>query len=127
MSVTYSDFRLEFDVHPVKKDLLLVTDEVAVVQAIRNLILLNHFESPFQPEKGCNIRRQLFEPASEFIAQDIARWINETITNFEPRASVSRVVVTPTVDLNGYDIDITLFMDTTAQPLTVSFFLERIR
>jgi phage baseplate assembly protein W len=123
----FSDFRLEFDIHPIRKDLILVTDEVAVIQSIRNLIMTNHFESPFQPEKGCNIRRQLFEPASTFIAADIARWIRETITNYEPRATVSRVSVSPTQNNQGYEVDIEVFIDTSATPTTVNFFLERIR
>lgn len=126
MSV-YKDFRLEFDIHPIKKDLILVEDSTAVIQSIRNLIMLNHYEAPFSPERGCNIRKQLFEPISEFTASDIARWIQETITNFEPRAAISKLHVNPDITQNGYMIDIDLFIDTSTEQITLNFLLERLR
>lgn len=122
----YQDFRLEFTIHPVKKDLLLVQDSTAVVQSIRNLILMNHYEAPFQPDKGCNIRRQLFEPMSSFVASDIARWIQETIRNFEPRAELTTVRVVPDEQNNAYHVSLELFLDTVTTPLTVDFLLERL-
>lgn len=122
----YQDFRLEFTTHPVKKDLLLVQDGTAVVQSIRNLILMNHYEAPFQPDKGCNIRRQLFEPMSSFVASDIARWIQETIANFEPRAELTTVRVVPDEQNNAYHVSLELFLDTVTTPLTVDFLLERL-
>lgn len=123
----YQDFRLEFDIHPIKKDLVLVSDETSVLQSIRNLIMMNHYESPFSPDKGCNIRKQLFEPISDFTAQDIGRWIRETIVNFEPRANISKLNVIGQPNNNSYSIDMEIFIDTSAEPLTVNFILERLR
>ena len=122
----YQDFQLEFNIHPIKKDLVLVQDDRAVVQAIRNLILTNHYEAPFQPDKGCNIRRQLFEPITAFSASDIRRWIEETIKNFEPRAQISRIAVIPRDEVNAYYIEIEVFLDISPEPLLVNFFLERL-
>jgi phage baseplate assembly protein W len=123
----YKDFRLEFDIHPIRKDLIMIEDEYSVIQSIRNLILMNHYEAPFSPERGCNIRKQLFEPLSQFSASDIGRWIEETITNFEPRAKLSKVNVAPNSEQDGYIIDIEIFIDTSTEAISLNFLLERLR
>lgn len=82
---------------------------------------------PFHPEIGCNIRKLLFENVSEFTARDISRFIQETIENFEPRATIQSLVVTPDEDLNLYNIKLRVFIDTLANPFSVDFILERIR
>ena len=57
----YSDLDLNFTIHPVKKDINRNLGERAVINSVKNLILTNHYERPFQPNIGSNIRRLLFE------------------------------------------------------------------
>ena len=124
---TYSDLDLNFGIHPVKKDLVTKKDENAVAFAIRNLILTNHYERPFNPELGSNVRKLLFEPVSVFTASDLQKMIEQTIANFEPRARVRRVDVIPNEDNNAYDVRIEFFIDMKTNPITVDLLLERIR
>jgi phage baseplate assembly protein W len=124
---TYSDLDLNFGIHPVKKDLVTKKDENAVAFAIRNLILTNHYERPFNPELGSNVRKLLFEPVSVFTASDLQKMIEQTIANFEPRARVRRVDVIPNEDNNAYDVRIEFFIDMKTNPITADFLLERIR
>lgn len=124
---TYSDLDLNFGIHPVKKDLVTKKDENAVAFAIRNLILTNHYERPFNPELGSNVRKLLFEPVSVFTASDLQKMIEQTIANFEPRARVRRVDVIPSEDNNAYDVRIEFFIDMKTNPITADFLLERIR
>lgn len=124
---TYSDLDLNFGIHPVKKDLVTKKDENAVAFAIRNLILTNHYERPFNPELGSNVRKLLFEPVSVFTASDLQKMIEQTIANFEPRARVRRVDVIPNEDNNAYDIRVEFFIDMKTNPITADFLLERIR
>ena len=124
---TYSDLDLNFGIHPVKKDLVTKKDENAVAFAIRNLILTNHYERPFNPELGSNVRKLLFEPVSVFTASDLQKMIEQTIANFEPRARVRKVDVIPNEDNNAYDIRIEFFIDMKTNPITADFLLERIR
>ena len=42
-------------------DLAKTVDEFAVAQSIKNLILTDKMERPFQPTLGCDIRKVLFE------------------------------------------------------------------
>ena len=125
--IIYRDFDLSFVVHPIRKDLVLLTDADSVVQSIFNLIMTNHYEVPFHPEVGCNIRKLLFENISTFTARDIARFIQETIENFEPRVTIQSIVVNPNEDLNAYNVSMRVFIDIHANPLSVDFILERVR
>jgi len=126
-TVIFQDFPLDFTIHPVRKDLVVRSNADAVILSIKNLLQTNHYEVPFHPEVGCNIRRMLFENVSEFTARDLGRFIQETIENFEPRASIQSLVVTPDEDNNQYVIKLKVYIQSSQSPVTVDFILERIR
>jgi phage baseplate assembly protein W len=123
----YKDLDLNFTIHPVKKDLNKLTGPRAVVNSIKNLVSTNHYEKPFNPSFGSNLRRLLFENADKFTATLIEREITEVISNYEPRATVNNVIVSPTVDGNGFNVQLEFFVVNQTEPLTITFFLERIR
>jgi phage baseplate assembly protein W len=123
----FRDLDLNFAIHPITKDVNIYKAEYAVINSIKNLILTNHFEKPFQPEIGSNIRRLLFENVDAIMAAQIEREIEETITNFEPRAEISSVVAVHAPDENGYKIRLEFFVINNPDPITINFFLERIR
>lgn len=123
----YKDLDLNFNIHPVKKDLVKSTGERAVINSIKNLVSTNHYEKPFNPSFGSNLRRLLFENADKFTASLIEREIAEVIENFEPRARVRSVIVSPTIDSNGFNVELEFFIVNRTDPLTITFFLERIR
>lgn len=124
---TFRDLDLNFTIHPVKKDINTHKNEFAVINSIKNLVLTNHYERPFQPEIGSNIRRLLFENVDSVVAAQIEREITEVIGNFEPRAQVSQVVVIPSPDENTYKVILEFFIINSAAPITINFLLERIR
>jgi hypothetical protein len=118
---------LAFTIHPVRKDVNVFKGEYAVINSIKNLVLTNHYERPFQPELGSNIRRLLFENVDSVMAAQIEREVEETINNFEPRARVSKVTATATPDENRYSVVLEFFVINNPSPITINFFLERIR
>lgn len=124
---TFRDLDLNFTIHPVKKDVNTHKNEFAVINSIKNLVLTNHYERPFQPELGGNIRRLLFENVDLVTAAQIEREITEIIGNFEPRAQVSKVEAVPAPDDNRYEIYLEFFIINNTAPITINFFLERIR
>lgn len=126
-TIVYQDFTLDFAIHPVRKDLVLKSNADSVVRSIMNLLQTNHNEVPFHPEIGCNIRKLLFENVSDFTARDISRFIQETIENFEPRATIQSLAVTPNEDENQYNVMLRVFIDTFPNPLAINFILERVR
>jgi hypothetical protein len=125
--IVYQDFPLDFTIHPVRKDLVLLTNNDAVVRSIRNLLQTNHYEVPFHPEIGCNIRKLLFENITEFTARDISRFIQETIENFEPRCTIQSLIVEPDEEHNQYNVTLRVFINSSSTPLTVNLILERVR
>ena len=124
---SFKDLDLNFTIHPVKKDINTHKNEYAITNAVKNLILTNHYERPFQPEIGSNIRRLLFENVDSVTGVQIEREIIQTIDNFEPRVQTSKVTVIPDPDNNGFKAELEFFIINNPNPITINFFLERIR
>jgi phage baseplate assembly protein W len=123
----FRDLDLSLNLHPIRKDINLHKNEYAVINSVKNLILTNHYERPFQPELGSNIRRLLFENVDSIMAAQIEREIEETINNFEPRVEILRVTATASPDENKYNVELEFFVINSPNPITINFFLERIR
>jgi phage baseplate assembly protein W len=132
---TVRDFRdldLSFNIHPVKKDINKHVGVKAVINSIKNLVLTNHYEKPFQPEIGSNVRKLLFENLDPITAIAMQREIYQVIKNYEPRAISDnkddiQVIVKPDYDRNAFSVEIYFRVINQTQPITVTFFLERIR
>ena len=123
----FSDLDLNFTIHPVKKDINRYTNDTAIVNSIKNLILTNHYERPFQPDIGSNVRRMLFENMDTITATVLENEISQTIKNYEPRADISRINVSPDYENNGFKVYMEFYVANRTTPITINFFLERIR
>ena len=123
----YSDFLTNFNAHPNTGALLKRSDEEEVKRSIRNLLLTDTGERMFQPDLGSNVRRYLFENASEVTKNNLKESILNTIKNYEPRANVVDVVVTLSNDEHTYMIDI--YFNIINNPTVVVFNvqLDRVR
>jgi len=127
-STTFSDLDLNFGIHPVTKDLIKLTGEDAIKASLKNLILTNHYERPFEPDIGSNIRYSLFENLSPLTAINITKFIEETVDNFESRVSLDNVEVVADYANNGYEVHISYFLKNSSAALVdVNLFLERLR
>jgi phage baseplate assembly protein W len=124
---TYKDLDLLFNIHPVKKDINKHTAEMAVINSVKNLILTNHYERPFQPDLGSNVSKLLFENMDAVTASSLEREITQVINNFEPRVSIYRVAVIPDYDNNGFTVDMEFLINNQTDPIEITFFLERVR
>ena len=93
----YRDLDLNFNIHPLKKDINKNLDEMAVINSIKNIVSTNFYEKPFQPDYGSNVRRLLFENLDIITASALERGIEQSITNFEPRVDLLSVRVFPDV------------------------------
>ena len=123
----YSDFNLDFTAHPVTGDITKKLNENSIAQSIRNLLLTSHYERPFKPQLGSNVKKFLFEPIDNITTSLIQDSIFETLRNYEPRITIQEVVATPNYDEQRYDVNITFFVKNSIEPLTINFFLERVR
>lgn len=123
----FKDLDLNFNIHPAKKDINKHVGDMAVINSIKNLILTNDYERPFHPEIGSNVRALLFENVDVVTANVLENEIAQVIKNYEPRAAVKKVTVIPDLDRNAFRVQIETFILNQAQPVVVTFFLERVR
>ena len=79
----FKDLDLNFAIHPLKKDVNKHLDQMAVINAVKNLVLTSHYEKPFNPDYGSNVRKLLFETLDIITASAIEREIQQTIESFE--------------------------------------------
>ena len=123
----YRDLDLDFGRNTVTNDVNKLTDVEAVKRSVRNLINTNHFERPFHPEIGGNIRALLFEPMTPLTALNLQRKVEEVLNNFEPRAKITQILADPDIERNGYRLEIKFYVLGIQNPITVETFLERLR
>ena len=123
----FKDLNLDFQQNSATKDITKITDVEAVKRSVRNLINLNHYEKPFHPEIGSNLRAMLFETISPQITHSITKQIENLLKNFEPRARVVQVNTQPQFDRNLYTCTISFYVVNHPEPVTVETFLERLR
>lgn len=124
---SYKDLDLNFTAHPVKKDVSKHVNERAIINSVKNLVSTNFYERPFRPEIGSGIRDILFEMVDSISGALLERQILEVIANFEPRVSVDRITASPVPDENGYYVTMEFFIVNLPNPISINFFLERIR
>lgn len=127
ISRQYKDLDLNFVVHPVKKDINKNLNEMAVINSIKNIILTNHYEKPFNPDFGSNVRKMLFENLDIITSSALEREITQCITNFEPRVTLYGVAVAPDFDNNAFSVQMQFSVENTTEPVTITFLLERLR
>lgn len=123
----YSDLDLNFNIHPIRKDINKHTGDMAVIHAVKNLLMLNHYESPFQPDKGSNIRKLLFEQLDNITAIALEREIRQTISNYEPRVNIKNITVNPDLDNNAFQVTLEFYILNRTDPIKVNITLSRIR
>ena len=122
----YKDIDLAFAAKPAG-DVFKKTDAAAVKQAVRNLLLTNRGEKPFQPDFGANLNEVLFNLDTEFDPDFVQDLIAEAIKNFEPRALVLSVSVSTDGDNNRLDATVEFQVVNTEEIVTTEVSLARLR
>ena len=123
----YSDLNLSFTKNPATKDVARLFDVQAIKRAVKNIILTNKFERPFNSDFGCNLRGFLFENITEPLLVIIKDRVAMAIEKYEPRVTVEDVVVRDDQDKNGLSIMVSFLINGTEAPVSVSTFLQRVR
>jgi len=125
-TVPYRDIDLTFAAKP-NGEIFKKNDAAAVQQALKNLILTNHFEKPFLPFFGGNIRALLFELADDDIEEDVRDNIIETINIYEPRAILRNIDVVSDPDRNSLNVTIEYQVSNSEEIFTFTTAVSRLR
>ena len=123
----FKDLNLDFQQNSATKDIQKIKDVESVKRSVRNLINTNHYEKPFHPEIGSNLRAMLFELMSPQMNHLISKQIENLINNYEPRCNLVEVFAQPMFDRNGYSVQISFMVNNHQEPVIVESFLERLR
>ena len=126
-SKIFKDLNLDFQQNTATKDIQKITDVESVKRSVRNLINTNHYEKPFHPEIGSNLRGMLFELMTPQMNHVITKQIENLINNYEPRCRLVQVYTQPMFDRNGYSVQISFYVQNHQEPVIVESFLERLR
>lgn len=123
----YSDFSTNLTPHPDTKAVVRITNEEAIKRSIRNLILTDQFERPFQPSIKSDVKRALFELFSPQTTEALKSAIRETVENHEPRAKLIDVEVLPYEAQNTYAVNIIFYTINNPSPIKFTITLHRVR
>ena len=123
----FKDLNLDFQQNTATKDIQKITDVESVKRSVRNLLSTNHYEKPFHPEIGSNLRAMLFELMTPQMNHVISKQIENLINNYEPRCNLTQVHTQPMFDRNGYSVQISFYVQNQTDPVIVESFLERLR
>ena len=121
----FKDLAISLKANPNTKDFSAVKNENAIKQSVRNLVLTQFGERPYQYDIGSRVTGLLFEPFDVFLAEDLRDEIYNTIQRLEPRVEVDAVNVREGIDENSIDIGIRYNIIGQQQSQTVEFLLER--
>ena len=106
VSKGFKDLSSSFQTNPLSNDLLGIKNRTAIARSIRNLVLTQQGERPFNSILGSKVSGLLFENLDEITGSAIRDEIRTTINNFEPRVNLLEVKVLP--DYDGYEYNVTI-------------------
>jgi phage baseplate assembly protein W len=123
----WADLDLSLKKHPIQKDIVPLKDDKAIRNAVKNLVLTNFYERPFQLLKGANLQGLLFEPADMITAYEIKERIRDVLGYYESRVIVQNVEVRDEMDKNAWKVIIRFLIKNINIVTNVEVLLRRTR
>jgi phage baseplate assembly protein W len=126
ISRSFKDISLNFGLNPVTKDVVILKNEEAIKQSVKNLVLTKLGERLFNPQIGTDTTGYLFELTTTFSANSLIEEIENVLNIYEPRITLKNITVNVEDDSNEFDVSIDYFI-VGLPPIvqTVDFILVR--
>ena len=113
-SKAFKDINLSFKRHPVTNDLVVIKNEDAIKQSVKNIIFTILGEKPFLPLFGSKMNSSLFELDTNFNETKISDEISSVLLNNEPR--ISNILVSVSNPQDSHELNVTIQYDITGIP-----------
>ena len=123
----HRDLDLNFSLHPIRKDIIPLVDDRAIKQSIKNLLLTNANERPFNLNSGANLRGILFEPNDAITRIRLRSAITQSIAAGEPRVIVQGINIEDRPDINSYNIQVFFLITQSNIESDLELELRRLR
>ena len=120
----FTDIDINMASHPDTNDLVLKYDINAIKRSLKNLLQTNHYERPFKPSLGLNLRGMLFELDGAHTTV-LKGEIIELINAFEPRCNVRNLTLTSIGNTLNVMLHVTIMNN--PRPYELDLILERVR
>ena len=123
----HRDLDLNLSLHPIRKDIIPLVDDRAIKQSIKNLLLTNANERPFNLNSGANLRGILFEPNDAITRIRLRSAITQSIAAGEPRVIVQGINIEDRPDANSYNIQVFFLITQSNIESDLELELRRLR
>lgn len=127
VSKKFVDINPSFESHPITGDINLLTNENAIKQSVKNVVMTMRGEKFFRPLFGTEAQTVLFELFDPILADDITISIEDALKVFEPRVKVINIDYLDNVDDNS--VELTINYEIVGLPLnqqSLNLILERV-
>jgi phage baseplate assembly protein W len=92
---SYSDLDFNFKINPNYGDIVPLRDNNCIKASIKNLVMTNFFDRPFNQYVGVGIRDYVFDKMDTITLTTLAMEIKRVILTHEPRISDLKVYALP--------------------------------
>lgn len=126
ISRSFKDISFNFSKNPVTNDIVVLKNEEAIKQSVKNLILTKVDERPFNPSLGTDTTSYLFELHTKISANALIEEIESVLKNNEPRITLEQIDVDVNPDSNNFEVYIDyLIVGLPPEVQNLSFILVR--
>lgn len=126
ISRSFKDISLNFSKNPITNDIVVLKNEEAIKQSVKNLILTKVDERPFNPTLGTDTTSYLFELHTKISANALISEIESVLTSNEPRITLQQIDVDVNPDSNNFEVYIEyLIVGLPPEVQNLSFILVR--
>lgn len=126
ISRSFKDISFNFLKNPITGDVVVLKNEEAIKQSVRNLVLTKLGERLFNPLLGTNTNSYLFELTTTFSISTLIQEIEEILKTFEKRIRLSNITIDSEDDSNEFNVSIEYYIVGLPQVLqNLEFLLVR--
>jgi phage baseplate assembly protein W len=104
VSRSFKDISFNFSLNPITNDIVVLKNEEAIKQSVKNLVLTGVNERLFNPLLGTDVTSHLFELHTKVSANALISEIERVLLAEEPRISLSAIEVDVEPDSNNFDV-----------------------
>jgi phage baseplate assembly protein W len=125
----YTDLDISLALTSSTKDVFRKHNAEAVKFAVRNLLLTNQGEKPFNPYFGGNLSSFLFELTDDYTEKSLVREIKNVIEVYEPRVDINSLIVNVNMrpDENSAEVTVIFKIINTGELVEFTTVLSRLR
>lgn len=104
ISRKFKDISFNFTKNPITNDVVVLKNEEAIKQSVKNLVLTKIGERPFNPTIGTDTTSYLFELHTKVSANTLLKEIENILLDEEPRITLEKIEVDLNADINNFEV-----------------------